>query len=170
MKLWCRGLVVASLLLVLPGCFPLEPAATPPRSMAYAQCSEEAFTPYRASGSGTLRGQAFLRTRGGEVRYASGEPVILIPAVDCAVTWWQSTGLNWQGRVNFPTAGAFVSSIKNATADAQGNFVFSSLAPGRYYVRTQVTWYVGNSMQGGLVGAEVEVTDGGETQTILTWR
>jgi hypothetical protein len=41
--------------------------------------NEAEFARYADSGNGSVIGQAFLKTRGGEVRYGAGNEVVLIP-------------------------------------------------------------------------------------------
>src|SRR5437660_1605419 len=42
--------------------------------------NEAEFTRYAGSGTSSVVGQAFLKTRGGEVRYGAGNEVVLVPA------------------------------------------------------------------------------------------
>lgn len=144
--------------------------------MSALVCSAEAFAPFTGAGSSTVAGQAFLKTRGGEPRYASGETVILVPAVDCAVDWWNRVGKLWAQRDNFPTAQPFVSALRRVVADATGNFEFTEVPAGMYYVRTQVTWEVPdgnvwtNDQQGGLVSDVVNAVEGKAARVMLTWK
>ncbi len=53
-----------------------EPFTHSPFANEYDDC---AFAYAYLSGSGSLDGQAFLKTRGGDVKYAAGNPVVLMP-------------------------------------------------------------------------------------------
>lgn len=128
----------------------------------------------RKEGKATIEGQAFLRDKQGHVnvRYAAGEVVRLIPATAYA-----------QGRIaRFYGSGKYVPALlaPNASPDpeysaytrttkagATGRFTFDKVAPGRYFLTTQITWKPKDSLlgEGGAVYDEVTVT-GKETDPI----
>jgi hypothetical protein len=124
--------------------------------IALAGCSTNAtlttpFDPQEASfikqaGTSTISGQGFLRTMVGEVRYAAGSEVFLIPATKysterigqiygnskCALF-----GKNFKN--DDPSYREFTKSTK---ANGEGRFQFSGLSAGEYFVVTSVYWQI----------------------------
>lgn len=58
--------------------------------------------------------------------------------------------------------------IKQSQCDAQGNFAFSSLPDGRWFVATEVKWTVRYAQQGGALMQELSVANGETAQVLLT--
>jgi len=134
---------------------------------------EAAYAAYRAPGTGTVTGQAFLKTRGGEVRYAAGDEVYLNPATDYEAArifkllrarfvdptgkpvWTPAPGENWK------------TPQRTTTADAEGRFKFEGLPPGKYFVSSNVTWDTGQGMTGGWVIQEVTASPGQSVNVIV---
>jgi hypothetical protein len=128
------------------------------------------------TGTGTLVGQAFLKTRGGEVRYGAGQTVVLIPAT--AYTRVTMPFAN----VDITDPGALVTiqwdpryhAYRRSTiADAEGEFEFSGLAPCPYIVSTSVTWEAPTGhgylqQQGGRLAMEADVRSNETTKVVLT--
>ena len=151
------------------------PTYTPPPvpAMTHAFVAEE-YKPASDEGSGTITGQAFLRTRGGDVRTAAGQQVVLYPAT--AFTRELSVYLeNGISPTEFPAPSwqsPFVGRLKDFTrffqADASGNFEFTRVPPGDYIVGTEVSWTVGYRPQGGFITKEVTVRDGETARVIVT--
>lgn len=165
------------LLVGVGGCLPMPPAATPPTDdVVGLECEPEAWAPFDAAGTGTIEGQAFLRTRGGEVRVGAGSPVLLIPAVRCVYQWWPMAGSIWAKKDFFPSDAGFRAHRRETVADAEGRFRFPGLPAGAYFVRSQVVWEVPdgnaftNDTQGGIVGGEFTVKEGSTTTAMLTWK
>lgn len=136
-------------------------------------CASAAFAPYDVEGSGRIEGQAFLKTRGGDVKTAAGNEVLLVPAVDCAAKWWAVAALRWIDiRATQPESPVFREHLKSTVADGEGRFVFARLPPGGYYLRTVVQWQIpgqyGPQTEGGLIGQEVTLADGETKSVVLT--
>lgn len=128
----------------------------------------------RKEGRATIAGQAFLRDSHGHsnVRYAAGEVVRLIPATAYA----QARITRFYGARKFvpallaPNAAPdpeYSAYTRTTKAGATGRFAFDKVAPGRYFVTTQVTWTPRDSLlvEGGAIYEEVTVT-GKETDPI----
>lgn len=128
----------------------------------------------RQEGKGTIEGQAFLRDRQGHVnvRYAAGEVVRLIPATAYA----QARFTQFYGRNKFvpalfmPTPSQdpeYVAYTRTTKAGPTGRFTFDKVAPGRYFLTTQITFTPKGALlsEGGAVYDEVTVT-GKETDAI----
>ncbi len=57
--------------------------------------------------------------------------------------------------------------IFETICDNQGNFEFPNVEPGKYYIRTTVSWYAGEEKQGGFVSETITLKDG-KNKVILT--
>lgn len=159
------------LALLSAGCLGLT-GPKEPQWNAVSDTTEAEYQTYLAGGTGSLAGQAFLTQRGGGVVTAAGRQVSLDPATTVGTEWWGKAGGAWATRDFLPPSPAFLRARRTTTADAEGRFRFSGLAPGRYYLRTEVTWeaptaggYLG--IQGGLVGQPVEIVEGQPAEVIL---
>jgi len=97
-------------------------------------------------GKAKINGQAFLRRNDGLVVYAAGSEVFLIPS-----TAYSDERLNaiYQGKksahlfrnVKFENDSLeYKNYIKSTKADGEGEFEFSNVAAGTYYLTTQVYW------------------------------
>ena len=62
----------------------------------------------------------------------------------------------------------FKSIVKRGQCDAQGNFSFSQLPAGAWFVVTQVNWVVGYNRQGGTLMREVDLSNNETVQVLLT--
>lgn len=133
----------------------------------------------RAPGRGVIAGQAFLRDVSGKsnVRYAAGETVRLIPAT----TYAQERIKKFYGSVKFLPAASipkvdpdtqYASLTRTTTVEPNGRFTFENVAPGRYYLTTQLIWKPKDSTspEGGAMYEEVTLTGGenGPVKVILS--
>jgi hypothetical protein len=128
----------------------------------------------RKEGQTTIEGQAFLRDRHGQmnVRYASGEVVRLIPATAYAQTRFSHFygAKKYIPALLMPTAtqdAEYSAYTRTTKAGPTGRFAFDKVAPGRYFVTTQLTWTPKGAFmsEGGAIYDEVVVT-GKETDPI----
>lgn len=136
----------------------------------------------KARGRNTITGQAILRTRGGDVKSCAGLEASLIPyspysAERIAVTYGAGEeGFGGRERRPFtPDPAAYHNTIRRTICDAQGNFRFSNLPDGRYFVLVEVSWdavqggyYPYLAQQGGTMMSRVDLRDGEERQLLLT--
>jgi hypothetical protein len=128
-------------------------------------------------GTGSITGQAFFQTRGGQPRTCAGLEVSLIPQSPYAderieaiygdtVKGYRPA---WRGRIHFaPDHTTYHDTMIEAVCDAQGNFSFEDLPAGTYYVITRLTWQVDYSVQGGSLMQRVELNEGETKRVILT--
>lgn len=137
---------------------------------------------FNAPGNATLAGQALLRTRGGEARTCAGLPVELIPVSDYAsermATVFGSAGSGFFDIRTTPPAfdndaatgaAAYAQMTRKTICDAQGNFTFSELPAGSYYIVALVVWNLpGGARQGGALMQLVQASDGKTARVILT--
>ena len=160
-----RVYFVALAAALLSGCVTM----TPPQWNPVSDATEAEYQPYLTGGTGSVTGQAFLTQAGGAVVTAAGRTVTLDPATSVGNEWWGKAGKLWVFRALTPPSPGFAKARRTTVADAEGRFKFSDLAAGKYYVRTEVTWEVGDYVptQGGLVGQVVEVRDGKTSEVIL---
>ena len=121
------------------------------------------------SGTATIRGQAFLKTVDGTVKYAAGCTILLNPVTSYSNQWYNEYHLSIQRRTNAARkdffAGMAVASqhmdwnliewkkisrpdyrlenyVAKAIADGEGRFEFENVPAGEYYVATSITWGV----------------------------
>lgn len=176
---------LAALLAAMSGCAILRPpepkalehptrapvaAATPAPAHPTLVPDSTEYAAYLRGGDAEIRAQAFLRTRGGDVKLAAGMTAYLDPLTGYAREWWTQRGrsLQWFGVA--PPDPIFKRARRETIVDAQGNFRFAGLAPGWYVVHTRVTWEVNYQLQGGVVGDTVLARMGDHGVVILTER
>lgn len=151
------------------GCAPL-----PPPHRMVTPFNEADFAPYDAQGTASITGQAFLKTQGGEVRYGAGDTVRLIPATPYNREFWQailrgddieSIDPRWKSR------------NQEAIADGQGNFEFTNLPAGVYFLECAIFWKVpclsyscsdGMESTGSVLKFQVKIADGEKKKIIMT--
>ena len=131
------------------------PTLTPYDPIAASRIHEE--------GPNEIRGQAFLRQRGGGVVTCASSEVTLIPSTSYALErisniYGVTTRAAQAYRVADEPDPGYLRDIRTTTCDAQGNFSFSGVADGYYFVTTRVVWEVPSgygymSTQGGSVMA-----------------
>ena len=124
-------------------------------------------------GKGKIEGHAFFRSNSGTVYYAAGEWVRLIPATAYAQARFEQIYGN--GRFNKPSLFApaatadpdYVRMMRSTKAESTGRFTFENVAPGNYFVATQITWVPDGEIvaKGGTIYETVTVT-GKETDPI----
>lgn len=149
--------------------FPLLLAAC---NSASAPAPQMRFNPAEAAfldkpGVTTIKGQAFLPDKTGkvDVHYAAGEVVRLIPATEYARA---RLDYYFHGAKFAPTGSIpkndpdpdYLAHQRIAKTDPHGRFAFTNVAPGRYYVSTQIIWKPEDRFlsEGGLIYEEVAVT------------
>jgi hypothetical protein len=120
--------------------------------------------PYKEKGNNTVTGQGFLRQKGGGVVTCAGSQVFLLPATSY---FREAIGHLMQG--NDPQ----VRTIDPVYArvgqcDAQGNFIFSGIPDGGWFVVTEVKWSVGPNLQGGSLFQEINIGGGKTTRVLLS--
>ncbi len=120
---------------------------------------EQEYQSLQRSGNATIRGQAFLKTRGGDVKTAAGNEVFLNPVTSYSIEWYEKAFL---GRMNLePNDSRLDRYIKTQTADGSGRFTFKNVPPGDYFVTSVIQWEVPTGYQGAL-----EKTGGSVTKRI----
>lgn len=165
--------LITSAALGLFACAPLPPQITLQNSFNAAD-----YTWAEADGQNVVTGSALLRTVGGEVRTCGGLTVNLLPDVPYSrermIAFYGNAGGGYLPANSVRATMIFMNEPfeysrvgRGATCDAQGNFRFTKVADGAYFVIAEVTWgapYVGT--QGGRIMQRVEV-DGGQTVELI---
>lgn len=166
-----RAAALAMTILLLTGCQATQPKVTltstfDPNEAAYIN----------AAGSGSISGEAFLKTVGGDVKTAAGNNVELVPATRYArerIAAIYNGGACARQAVDFGAADPnYMRMTRRTVADAQGKFRFDGLAAGDYYIITFVIWgapsQYGISQQGCSLNQLVSLRDGESKSVILT--
>lgn len=135
-------------------------------------------------GTGSIVGQAFAVTRGGDVKPAAGRTVALHPDTAAIRAYYAplATDTKYARLLALPPSESLT---KTTTADATGSFQFDELAPGRYFAVTSVDWvhFAGFNYTrlgafgwvdlqwataGGVMAQGVEVKEGRPSKVIMT--
>lgn len=151
-------------------------AALPPPAVYQRQSSFQLdeYAPYRAKGTATLSGEAFLRTRGGDVRYAAGENVMLIPATAYSTEFLVFDLIQGKKEIVPVLDKRLYDEIRTAQADSKGRFSFTDIPDGAYILYTSIYWalpYASSSYlstAGGPVWKHVSVKEGEHKTIVLT--
>jgi len=170
-----RTAVVA--FLILGGCMTADIPATPMAS-TFAQSDVAWFS---KPGTGTISGNAVLRTVGGDAKTCAAQQVNLIPdsayaRERMARMFAAVDGPGYMSGDAVPKLPAADQSYANSTlrnvCDSQGNFSFDHLPPGKYYVTAEVTWGIPTQYftrrEGGLLMQPVVLADGESKRVILS--
>ncbi|MDD5276763.1 MAG: hypothetical protein PHR16_11875 [Methylovulum sp.] len=125
------------------------------------------YTKYHQAGTAEVKGQAFLKTAGGEVRFGAGETVSLIPA-----TAYSEEVIGYIQNYQFIRPSGvdprWSEHFKKTTADGNGNFEFADVPAGTYYLECPIYWMAGDKETGHTVYKKVEVHDGDKIKVVLT--
>lgn len=132
-------------------------------STALSSYDEKDFFPFLKKGTSSITGQVFLKTRGGDVKYGTGNQVLLFPITpftkklsslddDLLIA---ATGSKDVSSLKSSTSNLFEKITngigirfewdkykKATTADGGGNFEFNNLPAGEYYLESSVFWEV----------------------------
>jgi len=140
-------------------CMPNPKTTAPP-------FDETALAPYAATGTATITGQAFLKTRAGDVKYGAGNKVALIP--DTPYTRARQDAIRRGQKLGQPDS-RLDKYTRYTQADGFGNFEFHNVPAGRYFVTCIITWEVGRySKTGGVARAEITIEEGGSAKVVVT--
>jgi hypothetical protein len=144
-------------------------ACAPRQHIIGATFDESQFAPYLHRGTSTITGQAFVKTRGGEVRFGAGNEVKLVPYNAYTHEIWQANLGNMSIANKDPRLERY---IRITTADGFGNFTFENVPPGHYILQCMIYWEVPSGYisrtTGSTVFAHANVNDGETAKVILT--
>jgi hypothetical protein len=163
-----RIVLLSWLAFILSACASYAPPQ-PVMRMPFPQAEYEALP---KTGTAVVTGQAFLKTRGGDVKTAAGNAVVLNPVTSYSTEWFEK---NYLGHQSLTAEDIRLDRyLIKTVADASGRFTFKKVAPGDYYLTTTVTWetatgYQGElEVQGGFLSRRITVVDKQELDVILT--
>lgn len=126
-------------------------------------------------GEGTVSGQVFLKTRGGDVKYGAGNLVWLNPKTSYSDFWhkWTSARINEGALVKLaPYDKRLEDYIIETQADGEGRFTFENVPDGLYYCTSNVHWEVPTanatmSTQGHHVTRLIEIKNGKDIKGVI---
>jgi hypothetical protein len=163
-----RIILTAVLAATLVGCgtyTPLPPMARP----AFPEAEYAALSKI---GSATVTGQAFLKTRGGDVKTGAGNTVYITPATSYS-TFSYNQRDSYQSIE--PADPRLAEYTRETIADGSGRFTFKNLPDGDYFLKARVTWEVPSGgkysymqTQGGDLWKRVTVRNGESADVIVT--
>jgi hypothetical protein len=154
--------------ILLAGCAAKPPPPTP--ISVDVPFSDADFRSWVGSGDANIRGQAFLKTLGGDLKTCAGQVVALFPDN----SYSRAALMAMASSRNGPRA-TIDNRLENYTrserCDAQGGFLFTKIKPNRWLVLTRITWFApsasGLQQQGGTLEQSI-TTNPGENRMILT--
>jgi hypothetical protein len=163
-------LILCSLLLSVSGC---ATTATPVRDVPLQSVFDPAsLAPYRAAGKGSIVGQAFMTTRGGDVKVGAGREVRLFPATPFLKEVVGHFEKGYRPKAYENVRDQFLAAVRSTVADGSGNFEFRDLPPGEYLLEVSITWQVGGEyipqMTGGTVRKFVTIEGDQQAKVMLT--
>lgn len=156
---------IASVFLLIPvGC--ITPAQTVAPRMPFPA---EEYERLPKTGTATVRGQAFLTTRGGDVKTAAGNVAILTPVTSFSMEWFNYARQGIGVEYSHPRESQYV---RQKVADGDGRFIFKEVPAGEYLVKTIVQWEIPSgrftlSAQGGVVTGYIIVKEAQEVDVII---
>jgi hypothetical protein len=138
-----------------------------PRTVPF---DEAEFASYAGTGTGTLTGQGFLKTRGEDVKFGAGNEVVMVPVNSYTTEGYQRAILG--GEILEPPDPRYQKYRRTTIADGHGNFEFRNIPDGDYYLVCHIQWEVpgayGLQATGGIAAGKVKVTEGETARVILT--
>lgn len=128
-------------------------------------------------GPNIISGSALIRQQGGGVVTCAGLPINLIPKTAYATERTQAIWGNsakgyapvYAMQMTFdPNPPGYHEHARHTRCDAQGNFQFSDVADGEFYLVSVITWIVARQAQGGGMMQAVSVRGGEAIELVLS--
>lgn len=162
-----RTLKAAVIVVILAGCAQQRPAVDLSGSVDPLVLER-----YNVPGTGSLTGQAFLRQVGGDVVTCAGSEVFLMPKSRLTDDLITAIRAGDDIQPLQAEAAEYPFALRKTTCDAQGNFEFSELAAGTWFVGTHVFWGIpsryGVRQEGAALGSYVEISPDAEERILLS--
>lgn len=158
------------IVIALTGCA-IAPQTLPLQRMPFPE-AEYATLQKPGTGRAIVRGQAFLKTRSGDIKTAAGNQVFLNPVTSYSLEWYEKSYLS--NRKMQASDTRLLSYMPIQVADGSGHFLFKNVPAGEYFISTNVTWeaptgYQGAlQSQGGVISKRIRVDSGEEIDVIVT--
>ena len=164
-----RLIIIAALAISVTGCATRR--APPPPLLARPTFPIAEYEALPKTGSGAVTGQAFLKTRGGDVKTGAGNKIYLYP-VTSYLLWDEANSRSKKTSID----SRFYEFRRETIADASGRFTFKNVPNGDYKLTGEVTWQVPQvtkyssymSTQGGWITKMITVANGETTEIMLT--
>ena len=167
-----KSALVVVIAVLITGC--ATPGTSEQRSLQSEWDSSSARRIFEV-GANSLKGNAFMRQKGGGVVTCAGQTVTLIPVTSYAIERMNvlygggESGFHRGRNIQFnPNPSEYYTMTKTTKCDSQGNFVYEAIADGEYYVTLKVQWYVDHSPQGGNLMQRVRLTGGKQVNVIMS--
>jgi len=133
---------------------------------------ESEYQQYQQKGESTVKGQVFLRTVGGQVRYGAGIPVFLFPKT-AYTTELANASLKIGPEGSIDNARTELIRVnRQTTADGEGHFEIKDIPNGDYYIFAKLVWGVWNGYgmvpTGGWIVSPVSVTKADTYNVVVT--
>ena len=161
-------LVSLGLALVYAGCSARKPTRefAPPFVKMQTKFDYSEHEPYAKPGDNGISGQAFLRQQEDSVVTCAGSRVLLVPATSYfREMFWHMIIAGSEPEPPETPYPSLKSMIRRTQCDAQGDFLFSELPDGTWFILTQV-----NARNGGVLITELTLSNGRIIQVLLTDR
>jgi len=162
-------ILVITALIFLSGCVPMQPKVSP---IDRPEFPIDEYKNLPKEGTGIVEGQAFLKTRGGDVKTAAGNYIQLNPVTSYSDFWYEN---NYVKHLPLKKVDSRINDyLIKKLGDASGRFKFKNVPPGDYYVGADITWEAATGYngalqkQGGFVAKRITVKNGQTTEVIIT--
>jgi hypothetical protein len=147
--------------------------ATNPTPTARPTFPETEYAALSKAGAAVVSGQAFLKTRGGDVKVGAGNSIYLHPVTSYST--FERLHIGDPGGLA-PYDPRVINYMRETIADATGRFTFKKVPDGEYYLAGKIKWEVphisryGSYMetQGGWIWKTVAVKNGEPVEVMLT--
>jgi len=103
-----------------------------------AKFIESEFAPYDGEGTSIICGHAFLKTAQGNLKYGSGNTIMLFPVTTYTRESFHIQFL--QGKTLSKSDPQVQPYLRKVRADADGRFCFENIPSGEYYLVTAIVW------------------------------
>jgi hypothetical protein len=154
-----RVRLLAVVLGLLAACeAPVEVRRTPFDPAEYAR--------YASGGTAAIEGQAFLRTRDGQVRVGAGCTITINPVTSFSQEWWDRAVV--AGEVLAPAPPEVMAASRTAIGDGDGRFRIEGLHAGDYFVVCPIYWEYAYGQTGGIARTKVTVAEGQTAHVVVT--
>lgn len=138
-----------------------------PSSKERPEFDDAEHQPFLAKGEAVIEGQAFMNTRGGIVRYSSGDWVIVMPGTKYGDHIAKEILEFDKTELVRGVDSLFLATMRVLRGDAEGRFAINGLPSGRWLVMARTRWHAAGEEQGGWHGIEVEIESPAVHKVIL---
>lgn len=167
-----KKLLTAAALIALASCVQ-QPNGEPPKSELrsapmFSEFREADFAWTKGSGTAVVRGEAFLKTAGGDVKTCAGNQLYLI--ADNAYS--QESAAALAARRKPERDPRYLTYRRQTLCDSQGRFEFKDLPAGPWSIVAEVSWRTPINgalvQQGGVLRRRFELGEGEEKKFIMS--